>query len=186
MKTALSVIGIGALALTLHAATAQAADPLRIGVATDMSGTYATLGEEVLRATRFAVEEANTAGGVAGHKVEIKTYDTEAKPDLARRQVEKLVLEGYPIVTGMIASGEGLAIAPLMERFLDIYAARNRVDAQPTHAYFLSFAFYRLAAILQGVYRRALDGNAASPHAPARGVAARFCLDQAARFAERA
>ena len=129
MRTGLNAIGIGVLALAFQAGAAQAADPLRIGVATDMSGTYATLGDEVMRATRFAVDEANASGGVDGHKVEIKSYDTEAKPDLARRQVEKLVLEGYPIVTGMIASGEGLAIAPLMERWGSIYVSViNKAD----------------------------------------------------------
>ena len=70
------------------------------------------------------------AGGVAGqHKVEFKSYDTEAKPDLARRQSEKLVSEGYPILTGLIASGEGLAIAPLMERWGSIYISTiNKAD----------------------------------------------------------
>lgn len=123
-------IGLGGAAVSLGLATgAQAADPLRIGVPTDLSGTYATLGEEVMRATRFAVDEANAAGGIAGHKVEYKSYDTEAKPDLARRQSEKLVLEGYPILTGLIASGEGLAIAPMMERWGSIYISTiNKAD----------------------------------------------------------
>lgn len=129
--------GVTALTTTLGAAvfgaalvgTAHAADPLKIGVPTDLSGTYATLGEEVMRAVRFATEEANAKGGVAGHKVEIKSYDTEAKPELARRQAEKLVSEGYPILTGLIASGEGLAIAPLMERWGSIYVSTiNKAD----------------------------------------------------------
>lgn len=129
--------GVTALTATLGAAvfgaalvgTAHAADPLKIGVPTDLSGTYATLGEEVMRAVRFATEEANAKGGVAGHKVEIKSYDTEAKPELARRQAEKLVSEGYPILTGLIASGEGLAIAPLMERWGSIYVSTiNKAD----------------------------------------------------------
>lgn len=113
----------------LFAGSAHAADALKIGVPTDLSGTYATLGEEVMRAVRFAVDEANAKGGVAGHKVEYKSYDTEAKPDLARRQSEKLVSEGYPILTGLIASGEGLAIAPLMERWGSIYVSTiNKAD----------------------------------------------------------
>ena len=119
----------GAMISAALAVSAHAADPLKIGVPTDLSGTYATLGEEVMRAVRFAVDEANAAGGVAGHKVEFKSYDTEAKPDLARRQSEKLVQEGYPILTGLIASGEGLAIAPLMERWGSIYISTiNKAD----------------------------------------------------------
>ena len=80
-------------------------------------------------------------------------------------------------------AGSGI---PTEARFLEVYERSGGIDARPTHAYFLSFAFFRLAAILQGVYRRALDGNAASPQALSRGDAARFCLDRAARFAERA
>lgn len=120
----------GAALLLAGAATAaRAQEPLKIGVPTDLSGTYATLGEEVMRAVRFAVEEVNAQGGIAGRKVEYKSYDTEAKPDLARRQSEKLVLEGYPILTGLIASGEGLAIAPLMERWGSIYISTiNKAD----------------------------------------------------------
>jgi len=120
----------GAALLTAAFATlAQAAEPLKIGVPTDLSGTYATLGEQVMRAVRFAVDEANAQGGVAGHPVEYKSYDTEAKPDLARRQSEKLVSEGYPILTGLIASGEGLAIAPLMDRWGSIYISTiNKAD----------------------------------------------------------
>ena len=54
---------------------------------------------------------------------------TSEKPELARRQAEKLVSEGYPILTGLIASGEGLAIAPLMERWGSIYVSTiNKAD----------------------------------------------------------
>jgi branched-chain amino acid transport system substrate-binding protein len=116
-------------AMSVMTVAAHADDPLKIGVPTDLSGTYATLGEEVMRAVRFAVDEANAAGGVDGHKVEYKSYDTEAKPDLARRQSEKLVSEGYSILTGLIASGEGLAIAPLMDRWGSIYVSTiNKAD----------------------------------------------------------
>jgi branched-chain amino acid transport system substrate-binding protein len=121
---------LGALLLPiLLTGPARAGEPLRIGVPTDLSGTYATLGDEVMRAVRFGIDEANSSGGVAGHMVEFKSYDTEAKPELARRQAEKLVSEGYPILTGLIASGEGLAIAPLMERWGSIYISTiNKAD----------------------------------------------------------
>ena len=128
IKALAAAVGAAVVSAAL-ASVAHAADPLRIGVPTDLSGTYATLGEEVMRAVHFAVDQANAQGGVAGHKVEIKSYDTEAKPDLARRQSEKLVSEGYPILTGLIASGEGLAIAPLMERWGSIYISTiNKAD----------------------------------------------------------
>jgi branched-chain amino acid transport system substrate-binding protein len=128
-KNLIAAFATAAMLSSVMTVAAHADDPLKIGVPTDLSGTYATLGEEVMRAVRFAVDEANATGGVDGHKVEYKSYDTEAKPDLARRQSEKLVSEGYPILTGLIASGEGLAIAPLMERWGSIYVSTiNKAD----------------------------------------------------------
>lgn len=69
--------------------------------------------------------------------------------------------------------------------FLDIYAEATGQDVHASHPYFLSFSFFRLAAILQGVYRRAVDGNAASPYALMRGQFAEFCLLKAIELAAR-
>lgn len=118
-----------AAALLLGGGLAQAADPLKIGVPTDLSSTYADLGNQVIRAVEFAVEEANAKGGIDGREVEYRSLDTEANPDNARRQSEKLVREGYPIILGLIASGEGLAIAPMMERWGGLYISTiNKSD----------------------------------------------------------
>ena len=118
------------LCLGVSGVTAADKAPLKIGVPTDLSSTYADLGNQVIRAVEFAIEEANKSGGVDGRKVEYKSYDTEAKPDIARRQAEKLVLEGYPILLGLIASGEGLAIAPMQERWGSMYISTiNKADA---------------------------------------------------------
>ena len=72
---------------------------------------------------------------------------------------------------------------PGEREFLDLYSARSGIDAHASQRYFLAFAFYRLAAILQGVYRRALDGNAASALGLERGRIARLCLDKAEQLA---
>lgn len=116
-----------AVAVTLAAgfaaetAFAQAKEPLKIGVPTAMSGTYAGLGGEAVRAVEFAVAEVNAKGGVDGRKVEFKVLDSEAKPDVARKQAERLALEGYKILTGTVASGEGLAMGPMLERWDALY-----------------------------------------------------------------
>ena len=69
-------------------------------------------------------------------------------------------------------------------RFLDLYEVRRGVGVRGTHRYFLIFAFYRLAAILQGVFRRALNGNASSPQALTRGSFATRLLGKATELAE--
>lgn len=68
-------------------------------------------------------------------------------------------------------------------RFIERYASARGLDDMPDHSFFLAFSFYRFAAILQGVYKRSLDGNAASSHAQTRGEAAKTCLEMSTFFA---
>lgn len=105
------------LALVQGAGAAHAEDTIRIGVATALTGAYGDLGEQVRRAVDFAVDEMNAKGGIDGHKIETQYLDTQAKADIARQQAEKLVNDGYTILTGSIASGEALGIAPMLERW---------------------------------------------------------------------
>ncbi len=123
LRTGAAIAATAALFVGGH--TAQAAETLKIGVPTDLSGTYADLGNQVIRAVEFAVDEANAGG----NSVEYKSLDTEANPENARRQAEKLIRDGYPIILGLIASGEGLAIAPMMERWGGLYVSTiNKAD----------------------------------------------------------
>lgn len=112
-----------ALALTTGASGAWAAgqEPVHIGVPTAISGPYADLGDQVKRAVTFAVDEANAAGGVEGRPVDARFLDTQAKPDVARQQAEKLALGGYNFLLGSIASGEALAIGPMLKRWDALY-----------------------------------------------------------------
>ncbi|MFC4624097.1 ABC transporter substrate-binding protein [Daeguia caeni] len=109
--------GVALAGLMFGAVSAQAEDPVRIGVATALTGAYGDLGEQVRRAVDLAVEEVNAKGGIDGRKVEVQYLDTQAKADIARQQAEKLVNDGYNILTGSIASGEALGIAPMLERW---------------------------------------------------------------------
>lgn len=110
--------GAALAALMLGASAAFAADePVKIGVATALTGAYGDLGQQVRRAVDFAVEEVNAKGGIDGRKVETQYLDTQAKADIARQQAEKLVNDGFTIITGSIASGEALGISPMLERW---------------------------------------------------------------------
>lgn len=52
---------------------------------------------------------------------------------------------------------------PEDHEFVDRYCRRRDLDGIDGFGFYLSFNFFRMAAILQGVYRRALDGNASNP-----------------------
>lgn len=112
------------LALSAAAGPALAApDPLRIGVPTSRTGALAVLGDQVVRAIEFAAEQANAAGGVDGHKVEVRVADDEGNPDAGRRAGEKLSLEGYRILIGTISSAVGLALSTQLNRWDAIYVS---------------------------------------------------------------
>ncbi|TIW38171.1 MAG: phosphotransferase family protein, partial [Mesorhizobium sp.] len=46
---------------------------------------------------------------------------------------------------------------------VEAYCLRRGLTGIDNWSFFLAFSFFRLAAICQGVYRRALDGNASNP-----------------------
>ncbi|TIQ38571.1 MAG: phosphotransferase family protein [Mesorhizobium sp.] len=52
---------------------------------------------------------------------------------------------------------------PSEEAYVAAYCRRRGIDGIGNWTFFLAFSFFRLAAICQGVYRRALDGNASNP-----------------------
>ncbi len=58
------------------------------------------------------------------------------------------------------------------------YEAHTGLSAGASWHVYLAFSFFRLAAILQGVYRRALDGRATSPAAMGAGRRARTMAER--------
>ena len=109
--------GIALLAALPLAAQAQGKEPVKVGLVSSKSGVFAEQGEEVIRAVRFAVEEANARGGVDGRKVELAEGDDESTPDAGRRVAEKLARDGHKLLIGAIPSSISLAIAQNLERW---------------------------------------------------------------------
>ena len=56
---------------------------------------------------------------------------------------------------------------------IDRFAAASGLDPRPQWPFLLALQFFRLAAIAQGVLKRALQGNASSEQALAAGRMAR-------------
>ena len=52
---------------------------------------------------------------------------------------------------------------PSDEAFVASYCERTGIPGIPAFGFYLAFAFFRMGAILQGVKKRALDGNASDP-----------------------
>jgi aminoglycoside phosphotransferase (APT) family kinase protein len=52
---------------------------------------------------------------------------------------------------------------PTEQDYVDAYCKRRNIERIDNWPFYLAFSFFRLAAILQGVLKRALDGNASNP-----------------------
>ena len=56
---------------------------------------------------------------------------------------------------------------PTEDEYVALYCRRTGIPEVPHWPFLVAFSFFRVAAIVQGVYKRALDGNASNPE---RGI----------------
>jgi branched-chain amino acid transport system substrate-binding protein len=78
MKTGkLRAIALVSASVTALCTTALSADTVKIGVLAPLTGPTASDGEEFIRGVKWAVEEANARGGVAGHTFELEIADVK-------------------------------------------------------------------------------------------------------------
>ena len=119
MKTVARTVIASALATALSAplfALAQTG-PIRIGVVTPLSGTYAGIGQQVKWGLDLAAAQINAAGGVMGRKLELIFEDEEANPAVATQKAEKLFqVNKVDFLTGTVNSGSTLAVGQVAER----------------------------------------------------------------------
>ena len=108
---------IAALLSATAISGAYAADPIKIGVVTPLSGTYAGIGQQVKWGLELATKEVNATGGIMGRQVELTFEDEEANPSVAVQKADKLFQVGkVDFLTGTVNSGSTLAVGQVAER----------------------------------------------------------------------
>ena len=102
------------LAATLVLGVAHAADPVKIGMSTALTGPYSEFGVAQKNAVDIAVEQFNAKGGIKGRPIQVVLYDDGLVPARAQANVRRLIDEDK--VVALIApagSGPNLAVNPL-------------------------------------------------------------------------
>ena len=90
---------------------------IKIGFQAPLTGPSATDGKSAQIAATMAVEDINAAGGVLGQKIELVTYDDQAKSDQAIFTANKLIGEdGVKLVVNGSYSASGRAAAPVFQK----------------------------------------------------------------------
>lgn len=85
---------------------------------------------------------------------------------------------------GMRGTDLDLLGIPNESKYLSDYVAASGIDPRDNWTFFLVLSMFRLAAILQGIARRALDGNAANADAREVGAKAEPIAELAASMIE--
>lgn len=105
-----------ALILVIGCGSAVAAEPIRIGLSTPLTGSSAENGIGTQVAVEMAVEEINAAGGVNGRMIEVEVQDSKSDATQAA-MIAAMFTEDETILAeiGDFASGACIAAAPIYE-----------------------------------------------------------------------
>jgi branched-chain amino acid transport system substrate-binding protein len=116
MKTTLTgAIAAGALA-AMWAGSAASQDIL-LGYLPSAAGPYATFSKTNEIGAQIAIDEINAAGGIAGKKLRIVSFDTAGKPDQAVVGLRKLAEDDKALaVIGPLSSSECRVVFPAGDR----------------------------------------------------------------------
>ncbi len=111
---------------------AHAAGPIKMGIATDITGAIAPSGNANWQVAQFAVEQINKGGGILGRPIELFLEDTASDPKIAVGNVRKLIQDRkVDVVLGGITSAMRQAIKdPIVNRGKTLYIYPQLYEGQ--------------------------------------------------------
>ena len=111
---------------------AHAAGPIKMGVATDITGAIAPSGNANWQTAQFAVKQINDAGGILGRPIELFLEDTASDPGTAVGNVRRLVQQAkVDVILGGITSAMREAIKnPIVRRGKTLYIYPQLYEGQ--------------------------------------------------------
>src|ERR1700742_89494 len=101
--------------LPIAACPALAAEPVRIGITTILSGPTADRGQSEQYGAQLALNQVNEAGGVLGRPVEAFYADNACKPDIGVPATNRLIEQDHvPVIIGALCTPVTHAIMPVV------------------------------------------------------------------------
>lgn len=126
LKTMRAVALLGAVCI---ASSANAADPIKIGVLEDQSGDFAAATIGKVHAIQLAAEEINKAGGIAGRQIELIEYDTQSDnnryQEFMRRVLQK---DKVDVVFAGFSSASREAYRPIVNQLDGLAFYNNQYE----------------------------------------------------------
>ena len=138
--------GMALAAALVTALPAIAANEIKIGLVTALSGQSARAGEAITRGLSIAIDELNAAGGVLGRKFLLVSRDDEATPAKGVTAARELVFnEKVAVLFGGLDTPVSMAIVPIMNQakvpFMGPWAAGTAITrngANPNYVFRVS------------------------------------------------
>lgn len=131
-RTALQSIGAttalaaGTLAAPAIIRRASAADPIRVGVISPLTGAWTVYGKAHSAGFEMAVDEINEKGGVLGRPLEVVLGDSKTEPRIVVEQANRLIRqEQVDFLAGTFSSAERNAAGPVV-------TSANKILLYPT------------------------------------------------------
>jgi branched-chain amino acid transport system substrate-binding protein len=142
---------IAASALALGATVSSpsfAADPIKIGLVTALSGQSARAGEAITRGMTVAIDEINAKGGVMGRPLELVRRDDESNPAKGVTAARELIFkEKVAILFGGLDTPVSMAIVPVANQekvpFMGPWAAGTPITQNGANPNFV----FRVSAV---------------------------------------
>ncbi len=129
-----------ASAVVMAAGAAQAADEIRVGMITTLSGGGSGLGIDIRDGFMLGLE--HVGGKFGGLDTVVTEGDDQRKPDVAKQLADRMIeREDVDIITGTVWSNLALALMPTMARNEVIYLSPNAGPSVLAGAQFNEYFF---------------------------------------------
>ena len=109
-------IRIAIIAAILLLASCAPPEPVRIGFIGGLSGWSPDFGIDGLHGMRLAIELRNKSGGINGRLIELISADDQQSPDVARREITRLIEHKVVAIVGPMTSAIATTTVPLIDR----------------------------------------------------------------------
>ena len=123
--------------------TAEAKKPIKIGIATSLTGALESYGKQTINGFELGLDYATQGKKeVAGRPLQVVIEDTTTKPDVAKQKALKLLEEDkVDILVGSASSADALAILPLAQEYKRVMVVEPAVADSITGAQWNKYIF---------------------------------------------
>lgn len=117
LKGATVLAGAAVIAKPNIITSARAAENIRVGVISPLTGAWTVYGKAHISGFELAVDEINAAGGVNGRQLEIVVGDSKTEPRIVVEQANRLIRqENVDFLAGTFSSAERNAAGPVVQQ----------------------------------------------------------------------